>query len=114
MVKKGDLITFSCLIASPLPQNHGPASNSKAMTFVLLHTADGTGENSVVPAPPARQASNLEPLPGVFSVGPVRGQEEGEYSCIYRVSQERGEINSTVSNKVRITIIGENVLNQLI
>lgn len=113
MVKRGDMVTFSCLIASPLPQNHRPASNSNAMTFVLLRAAEGTGETSVIPAPPARQASNLEPLPGVFSVGPVSGQEEGEYTCIYQVSRERGQINSTVSNKVRITITGENVLNHL-
>lgn len=105
------MITFSCLIASPLPQNHRPASNSKAMTFVLLRTTEGTGEASVIPAPPAGQASNLEASPGVFSVGPVREQEEGEYTCVYQVSQEMGHINSTVSNKVRITVIGEDVLN---
>ncbi|XP_075899451.1 uncharacterized protein LOC142899625 isoform X4 [Nelusetta ayraudi] len=105
MVKRGDMITFSCLIASPLPQNHRPASNSKPMTFVLLRTAGETGQTSVIPAPPARQVSNLEPLPGVFSVGPVRGQEEeGEYTCLYQVSKEREQINSTVSNKVRISI----------
>lgn len=112
MVKRGDMITFSCLIASPLPQNHHPASNSKPMTFVLLRTAEETGETSVIPAPPARQVSNSEPLPGVFSVGPVRGQEEGEYTCLYQVSKEREQINSTVSNKVRISITGENVLHQ--
>lgn len=79
------------------------------MTFVLLRTAEETGETSVIPAPPARQASNLEPSPGVFSVGPVRGQEEGEYTCLYQVLTEREQINSTVSNKVRITIAGERV-----
>lgn len=84
------------------------------MTFVLLRSAGDTGEASVILAPPARQVSNLEPLPGVFSIGPVRGQEEGEYTCIYQVSQEREEMNSTVSNKVRITIIGENVWNHLL
>lgn len=115
VVQRGDTITFSCLIASPLPQNHRPASNDRAMTFVLLRSAEGTGETSVIPAPPARQASSLEPLPGVFSVGPVRGQEEeGQYTCIYQVSQERGQINSTVSNKVLIQIAGEKVLNQLL
>lgn len=109
-VKKGDVITFRCLIGSPLPQyQHSSRSNNEPMNFLLLRTAERTGVTSISSELPARQSLNPAPLPGVFSVGPVMGEEEGEYSCVYQISTGRGRVNSTVSNKIRITITGKNV-----
>lgn len=109
MVKKGDVITFSCLLASPLPQ-YSSRSNNEPINFLLLRTAERTGVTSISSKPPAGQSSNPASPPGVFSVGPVRGEEEGEYFCVYQISTGRGRVNSTVSNKIRITITGKNVL----
>ncbi|KAI4832741.1 hypothetical protein KUCAC02_015694 [Chaenocephalus aceratus] len=54
--------------------------------------------------PQASLVSNHDPQPGVFTVGPVTGGEEGEYTCIYQVNSRRGLVNSTVSNTVLISI----------
>lgn len=40
-------------------------------------------------------------------MGPVEGQEGGEYACLYQVTKKRGLVNSTVSNKIWIVVKGE-------
>ena len=64
---------------------------------------------SVIPQPQASQVSTSEAHPGVFTLGPVWGGEEGEYTCLYQIAKRRGLVNSTVSNAVQITITGEDV-----
>lgn len=113
VVKHGDMLSFSCSVPSLLSQSQHPSSyNNKPVTFLLLRTAEATGVSSIILQPPASQVSSPEPQPGVFSVGPVRGGEEGEYTCLYQITKKRGLVNSTVSNKVQVTITGENVLEQ--
>lgn len=77
------------------------------MTFFLLRTEERSGLTSAVPQPPAAQVSSPHLQPGVFSVGPVGGQEGGEYACFYQVTKKRGLVNSTVSNRIRIVVKGE-------
>lgn len=40
-------------------------------------------------------------------MGPVEGQEGGEYACLYQVTKKQGSVNSTVSNKIWIVVKGE-------
>lgn len=109
VVKPGDMLSFSCslpLLSQAQPQS---SHNNNPVTFLLLRAAERTGPTSVILQPPASQVSNPEPQPGVFSVGPVREGEEGEYTCLYQITKETGLVNSTVSNTVQITISGEDV-----
>lgn len=102
VVKRGDTLSFSCT-----PPTHPLMSQSQLnqpATFLLLRTVEQTGVTSVILQPQASQASNPEPQPGVFSVGPVRGGEEGDYTCLYQITKKRGLVNSTVSNVVKVTI----------
>ncbi|XP_074486542.1 uncharacterized protein LOC141764826 isoform X2 [Sebastes fasciatus] len=104
VVKPGDMLSFSCslpLLSQAQPQS---SHNNNPVTFLLLRAAERTGPTSVILQPPASQVSNPEPQPGVFSVGPVRKGEEGEYTCLYQITKETGLVNSTVSNTVQITI----------
>lgn len=78
------------------------------MTFLLLRTEDRTGMISVVPQPPASQVTYPHPQPGVFSMGPVEGEEGGDYACLYQVTYKRGLVNSPVSNEVLIVVKVEN------
>ncbi|TNN83691.1 hypothetical protein EYF80_006209 [Liparis tanakae] len=104
VVKRGDMLSFRC--SAPLPsQSQSQQSNrNKPVTFLLLRAAEPTGSASVTHQPRASRLSNPEPQPGVFSVGPVRGGEEGEYTCIYQITKRKALVNSTVSNVVQITI----------
>lgn len=82
---------------------HQSSYNNEPVKFLLLQTAEGTGVTSVIQQPPASQKPEL----GIFSMGPVTGGEEGEYICLYQIYRAGGLVNSTVSNKVQITVIGE-------
>lgn len=44
-------------------------------------------------------------------MGPLRGGEEGEYTCLYQINSKRGLVNSSVSNTVHVTIKGEGISN---
>ncbi|XP_005749002.1 uncharacterized protein LOC102198585 isoform X2 [Pundamilia nyererei] len=98
-VKRGDLLSFSCTVPA-----HPQSQSNKPTSFLLLRTAKQTGTASVIQQPRASQVSNFQLQPGVFTVGPVRGGEEGEYTCLYQMTKESGLVNSTVSNIVPITI----------
>ncbi|XP_029294317.1 uncharacterized protein LOC115012641 isoform X2 [Cottoperca gobio] len=103
-VKRGDMLSFSCSVPL-LPQSQSQSRyNRKPVAFLLLRAAKRTGMTSVILQPLASQISNPDPQPGVFTVGPVRGGEEGEYTCLYQLTKKRGLVNSTVSNMVQITI----------
>uniref|UniRef100_UPI0037E9C91E uncharacterized protein n=1 Tax=Semicossyphus pulcher TaxID=241346 RepID=UPI0037E9C91E len=99
VVNRGDVLSFSCSV----PALSQSASKNKPMTFFLLRAAEGTG-TSIIQQPQASRVPNTEPQPGLFTVGPVRGGEEGEYTCLYQITKKRGLVNSTVSNAVHITI----------
>ncbi|XP_070684219.1 uncharacterized protein [Pempheris klunzingeri] len=105
VVKHGDMLSFSCSVPARLSKPQSQSShNNKPVTFLLLRTAEETGATSIVLQPQASQVSNPEPQPGVFTVGPVRGGEEGKYTCLYQITKKRGLVNSTVSNMVQITV----------
>ncbi|XP_034398609.1 uncharacterized protein LOC117737007 isoform X2 [Cyclopterus lumpus] len=106
VVKRGDMLSFRC--SAPLPsQSQSQQSNrNKPVTFLLLRASERTGAASVTQQPRASRLSNPELQPGVFSVGPVRGGEEGEYTCIYQITKRKALVNSTVSNVVQVTITG--------
>ncbi|XP_035516374.1 uncharacterized protein LOC118327202 isoform X1 [Morone saxatilis] len=106
VVKRGDMLSFSCSVP-PLGSQSQPqlSYKNKPVTFLLLRTAERTGATSIILQPKANLLSDPKPQPGVFTVGPVTGGEEGGYTCIYQITKKRGLINSTVSNMVQITII---------
>lgn len=108
VVAHGDVLSFHCSMPSPPPQSQNQSRNyRKPMTFFLLRTEERTGLSSAVPQPPAGQVSSPHLQPGVFSVGPVEGQEGGQYACLYQLTKKRGLVNSTVSNKIWIVVKGE-------
>lgn len=98
-VKRGDMLSFSCTVPT-----HPQSQSNKPSSFLLLRTAKQTGTTSVIQQPRASQVSNFHLQPGVFTVGPVGGGEEGEYTCLYQMTKESGLVNSTVSNVVQINI----------
>ncbi|XP_040891249.1 uncharacterized protein LOC121180150 [Toxotes jaculatrix] len=102
VVKRGDTLSFSCSVPA-FPRQSRSHTNTP-VTFLLLRTARQTGATSVVLRPPTSQVSSREPQPGIFTVGPLRGEEEGEYTCIYQFTKKRQLLNSTVSNVVQVTI----------
>ncbi|XP_018520624.1 uncharacterized protein LOC108875907 isoform X2 [Lates calcarifer] len=105
VVKRGDTLSFSCSVPALSSQSQSQSRHTnKPLTFFLLRTAERTGTTSVILQPQVSQISGPESQPGVFTVGPVSGGEEGEYTCIYQVSKRRRLVNSTVSNVVQITI----------
>ncbi|XP_036971978.1 uncharacterized protein LOC119029324 isoform X1 [Acanthopagrus latus] len=99
VVKHGDVLSFSCSVPTlpPRPQSQSTSKN-KPEAFLLLRTAEGSGTTSII------SQTNREPQPGVFTVGPVRGGEEGQYTCLYQITKRRGLVNSTVSNMIQITV----------
>ncbi|XP_068178099.1 uncharacterized protein [Antennarius striatus] len=107
-VKRGDVLSFSCSLPSLLDQSEPQSSYSnKPVNYLLLWTAtSATGVTSIVLQPQASQIANPEPQPGVFTVGPVKDGEEGEYTCLYQITKNRSLFNSTVSNSIQITITG--------
>ncbi|XP_068583293.1 uncharacterized protein [Cebidichthys violaceus] len=104
VVKRGDMLSFRCSVPLPSQSQSQPSRHNKPLTFLLLRAAERTGAASVILQPRASRVSNPELQPGVFSVGPVRGGEGGEYTCIYQITKKRVLVNSTVSNVVEITV----------
>lgn len=102
-VTLGDTLHFRCSV--PIHSNQLQSQSSKPAMFLLLR--EQTGITSVIPLHQASQLSNPEPQPGVFNVGPVRGGEEGQYTCLYQINSKKGLVNSSVSNVVQVTIRGE-------
>ncbi|XP_038148388.1 alpha-1B-glycoprotein-like isoform X2 [Cyprinodon tularosa] len=98
----GDTLHFRCSV--PTHSYHLQSQSNKPATYLLLRAQ--TGVTSVIPQRQASQMSNSEPQPGVFNVGPLRGGEEGEYTCLYQINSKRGLVNSSVSNTVHVTIKG--------
>ncbi|XP_029906057.1 uncharacterized protein LOC115358291 [Myripristis murdjan] len=105
-VKRGEMLSFRCSVSLPQPQSQPRSrhNNPKPAFFILLRTAEVTGETSMVVHPQAMQVSNSKAQPGAFSVGPVTGGEGGSYACIYQITRRRTLINSTISNMVHISI----------
>ncbi|XP_013860363.1 uncharacterized protein LOC106515226 [Austrofundulus limnaeus] len=95
-IKRGDMIRFHCTVPDPLSQSSSPP------TFLLRRTFGQT--SSMISQLQAGQASNSEPQPGFFTVGPVGQREEGEYSCIYQINKRTKLVNSSDSNVVKITV----------
>ncbi|KAK9540041.1 hypothetical protein VZT92_002515 [Zoarces viviparus] len=104
VVKRGDMLSFRCSVPLPSQSQSQQSHHNKPLTFLLLRAAERTGAASVILQPRASRVSNPEPQPSVFSVGPVRGGEEGEYTCIYQFTKRKTLVNSTVSNVVQIVI----------
>ncbi|XP_064180112.1 leukocyte immunoglobulin-like receptor subfamily B member 2 isoform X2 [Anguilla rostrata] len=91
-VVSGQSLSFHC----SAPPSQSPAPQA----FFLLRTG-AQSEGSVVspasPDPPGSEAS--------FHVGPVRGEEGGSYTCVYRVVLPGGgHANSIASAPVHITV----------
>ncbi|XP_026158184.1 uncharacterized protein LOC113127701 isoform X2 [Mastacembelus armatus] len=101
LVKRGDMLSFSCSV--PSPPSHSEY-NTTPQTFLLLRTAGQTGEASVIYQLEASLVSSPRPQPAVFTLGPVRGGEEGEYICLYQIKRETQLVNSTISNVVQVSI----------
>ncbi|KAF3687538.1 hypothetical protein EXN66_Car003210 [Channa argus] len=105
VAKRGDILSFTCSIPVLQPQSRFLSTyKHKPMTFLLVRTAGRSRRTSVSSQPQASQVSSHEPQPGVFTVGPVKGGEEGEYTCLYQITKKRRQVNSTVSNVVQVTI----------
>ncbi|KAM7419055.1 hypothetical protein PAMA_016254 [Pampus argenteus] len=106
VVKHGGMLSFSCSVPALPPQSLSQSNSSEynPVSFLLLRAAEGTGSTSIIYQPQTSQVSNLKPQQAVFSVGPVRGGEDGKYSCLYQITRNIGLVNSTVSNKVQVTI----------
>ncbi|KAJ0032979.1 hypothetical protein NQD34_000086 [Periophthalmus magnuspinnatus] len=106
LVKRGDMLSFHCSLPPPLPQYQANSPNSP-VSFLLLRgaaAADFKGLTAVVPRAQSGLLLSPEPQPGVFSVGPVTGAEQGRYTCLYQVSRGGELHNSTVSNIVQVTV----------
>ncbi|CAJ1053570.1 leukocyte immunoglobulin-like receptor subfamily B member 3 isoform X1 [Xyrichtys novacula] len=103
VVKCGDTLSFSCSVPA-LPQSIS-SHNNNPVVFLLLRTAEETGVATVILQPQASRAPNGGPQPGLFSMGPIKGGEEGGYTCLYQISMKKEVINSTVSNMVHISIM---------
>ncbi|XP_024145744.1 uncharacterized protein LOC112157302 isoform X2 [Oryzias melastigma] len=101
VVKPGATLRFSCSI--PTPQSQSQSQSQKPSSFLLLRTSHPAGSTSVILSPKASRVSDT-PLPGHFTVGPVRKGDEGEYTCFYQITKGRGLVNSTASNVIKIII----------
>ncbi|XP_028311033.1 uncharacterized protein LOC114468365 isoform X2 [Gouania willdenowi] len=99
LVKRGATLSFSCTVPAHALQSQ--SDSNQPVTFLLLRSVELTVGASTVP-PPASLVSNSQP--GIFTVSPVRGEEEGEYSCVYQISKRKRLVNSTVSNVVKVTV----------
>lgn len=102
-VKRGDTLSFHCSLPPPRPQSN---ADNRPVSFTLLRAvaAETKGMASIIPQPQFSQVSISEPQPGVFSVGPVTGGEQGQYCCIYQIRSRGGLVNSSVSNMVYVTV----------
>ncbi|XP_061882118.1 uncharacterized protein LOC133633570 isoform X1 [Entelurus aequoreus] len=94
VVNHGTMLSFSCSAPGLVQSGH------KQTSFLLVR--GGSGEE-----PQAVQGSNLESQPGVFSMGPMKQGQDGEYTCFYQVTSREEVVNSSVSNAVRIILKDE-------
>lgn len=108
-VRPGETLSFRCTVPAHLPQSQ--SQSNKPMTFLLLRMEEPTGAMSVVLHTRANQEANLnrnhESQQGAFTVGPMKGGEQGRYACIYQTHKRRGLVNSTVSNVIQVSVAGE-------
>ncbi|KAG7485337.1 leukocyte immunoglobulin-like receptor subfamily A member 6 isoform X1 [Solea senegalensis] len=105
VVKCGDMLSFTCSVPTPIPQSQSQSGvTNTPVTFHLLRTAEQTGAASVLLQPQASLVSGPERPSGVFTVGPVRGGDDGEYTCMYQITNKRQLVNSTVSNVIQVTV----------
>lgn len=95
-VKPGETLSFHCQ-APPEHQKHPPE------TFLLVQKAKGTPGSMVAPAKLVSQS-----LEAHFSVKTMGREDSGEYVCLYQLKLPKtGQVNSTASQPVHITVIGE-------
>ncbi|XP_035022374.2 uncharacterized protein LOC118115375 isoform X1 [Hippoglossus stenolepis] len=108
VVKCGDVLSFSCSIPDLPPQSQARLGHTSAsVAFLLLRTSESLGSTPVILQPRSGLVSSSEPQAGVFTVGPVKGGEDGEYTCFYQVTRKRRIMNSTVSNVVQVTVTAD-------
>ncbi|RXN33552.1 leukocyte immunoglobulin-like receptor subfamily A member 6 isoform X7 [Labeo rohita] len=93
-VNPGETLSFHCQ-APPDPQKQPPEA------FLLLRRAKGTPGSMVAPAQLVSQSHEAH-----FSVKTMGREDGGEYVCLYQLkSAKTGQVNSTTSQPVHITVI---------
>ncbi|XP_053273793.1 uncharacterized protein LOC128433888 isoform X1 [Pleuronectes platessa] len=108
VVKCGDVLSFSCSVPALPPQSQTRLGHARSpVGFLLLRTSEPQGSTPVILQPRSSLVSSSEPQAGMFTVGPVKGGEDGEYTCIYQVTRKRQLVNSTVSNVVQVTVTAD-------
>ncbi|KAM7394098.1 hypothetical protein PAMP_020918 [Pampus punctatissimus] len=92
VVKHGGMLSFSCSVPALPPQSLSQSNSAEynPVSFLLLRAPEGTGSTSIIYQPQTSQVSNFKPQQAVFSVGPVRGGEDGKYSCLYQITRKIG------------------------
>ncbi|XP_008315781.2 uncharacterized protein LOC103384157 isoform X1 [Cynoglossus semilaevis] len=105
-VKRGGTLSFSCSLPSPTPeqQSSGSSLANKPVSFFLLRKTEQTEAAWVEQLPRASLMSSPDTQTGVFTVGPVERGDDGQFSCIYQISNKEQLVNSTVSNIIQVTI----------
>lgn len=92
----GETLSFHCQ-APPDHQKQPPKA------FLLLQRATGTPGSMVAPAKLVSQSQEAR-----FSVKTMGQEDSGEYVCLYQLKLPKmGQLNSTASQPVHITVIGE-------
>ncbi|XP_043098540.1 alpha-1B-glycoprotein-like isoform X2 [Puntigrus tetrazona] len=90
----GDTLSFHCQ-APPDPQKQSPEA------FLLLRRVRGNPGSMVAPAQLVSQSHEAR-----FSVKTMGREDGGEYVCLYQLkSSKTGQVNSTASQPVHITVI---------
>ncbi|XP_026070131.1 alpha-1B-glycoprotein [Carassius auratus] len=93
-VSPGDTLSFHCR-APPDHQKRSPEA------FLLLRRAKGTPGSMVAPAQLVSQSNEAH-----FNVKTKGREDGGDYVCLYQLkSQKTGQVNSTASQPVHITVI---------
>ncbi|XP_059416855.1 alpha-1B-glycoprotein-like [Carassius carassius] len=93
-VSPGDTLSFHC----QAPADHQKRSPE---AFLLLRRAKGTPSSMVAPAQLVSQSHDAH-----FSVKTKGREDGGDYVCLYQLkSQKTGQVNSTASQPVHITVI---------
>lgn len=92
----GDTLSFHCQTPPDSQKQHPEA-------FLLLRRAKGTPGSMVAPAQLVSQSHEAH-----FSVKTMGREDGGEYVCLYQLKSSKTEqVNSTASQPVHITVIGE-------
>lgn len=95
-VRPGETLSFHCQ-APPDHQKQPPKD------FLLLRRAIGTPGSMIAPAKLVSQSQEAR-----FSVKTMGQEDSGEYICLYQLKLPKmGQLNSTASQPVHITVIGE-------